>query len=193
MFAEAAARTGRPPGAGGYRGAVADGGPGQRIVYRPIGVVRSPHARLEGTPLQTTAAEGIAGTVEVEEEFAGGLADLDGFSHLLLLVHLHASNGWTPQVVPFLDDVPRGVFATRSPRRPNPIGLSLVRLDRIAGATLHVRDLDLLDGTPVLDIKPHVPRFDHRDTDRIGWFAGRLGRLPETRSDARFASPGRDD
>lgn len=139
-------------------------------------------------PLQTIAAEGVAGVVEVAAEFAGGLADVEGFSHLILVTHLHAAAGWTPEVVPFLDDRPRGVFACRSPRRPNPIGLSLVRLVRVKGRRLHVLDVDLLDGTPVLDIKPYVPRFDARETTRIGWFAGRLERIGEVRADDRFAA-----
>jgi tRNA-Thr(GGU) m(6)t(6)A37 methyltransferase TsaA len=97
--------------------------------------------------------------VEVEPEFAEGLADVEGFSHLILVAHLHLAPGWAPRVMPFLDDRPRGVFATRSPRRPNPLGLSLVRLERVEGARLHILDIDLLDGTPLLDIKPYVPLF----------------------------------
>jgi len=157
------------------------------VAYRPIGVVRTPHAELEGMPLQTVAARGVRGVVEIEEEFAGGLADVDGFSHLLLLTHLHRAPAWAPRVVPFLDDRPRGVFATRSPRRPNPIGLSIVRLERVEGRRVHVLDVDLLDGTPLLDLKPYVPRFHDRVGARIGWFAGRLDR-GSTRSDGRFAS-----
>lgn len=159
------------------------------VSYRSIGVVRSPYTELAGMPLQTVAAPGVAGTVEIAGEFAGGLRDVEGFSHLLLVCHLHAAAGWAPQVVPFLDDRPRGVFATRSPRRPNPIGLSLVRLIGVEGRRLHVQELDLLDGTPVLDIKPYVPLFDDRPTDRIGWFAGRLERVTEIRSDERFVPP----
>jgi len=156
------------------------------VAYRPIGVVRTPHRELEGMPLQTVAAEGVPGVAEIEEEFAGGLADVGGFSHLLLLTHLHAAPPWAPLVMPFLDDRPRGVFATRSPRRPNPIGLSIVRLDRIEGRRVHVLDVDLLDATPLLDLKPYVPPFDDRAGARIGWFAGRIDRLGTTRSDDRF-------
>ena len=137
-------------------------------------------------PLQTVAARGVRGVVEIEEEFAGGLADVDGFSHLLLLTHLHRAPAWAPWVVPFLDDRPRGVFATRSPRRPNPIGLSIVRLERIEGRRVHVLDVDLLDGTPLLDLKPYVPRFDDRVGARIGWFAGASKRrMPELTSRGR--------
>lgn len=175
----------------------AGGGDGDRetvsISYRPIGVVRSPHAQLAGMPLQTVSARDVAGVVEVADEFAGGLEDVEGFSHLILVTHLHATTGWSPRVVPFLDDRPRGVFACRSPRRPNPIGLSLVRLVRVEGRRLHVLDVDLLDGTPVLDIKPYVPRFDACETARVGWFAGRLERIGEVRSDDRFAGPSPGD
>jgi tRNA-Thr(GGU) m(6)t(6)A37 methyltransferase TsaA len=154
--------------------------------YDPIGIVRSPFTSLEGMPLQTVAADGVTGRVEVLPELAEGLRDLVGFSHAWLLCDLHLTAGFETTVVPFLDDQPRSLFATRSPRRPNPIGLSLVRVLGVDGPTLHVEELDLLDGTPVLDIKPYVPLFDARETDRIGWFAGAGARVFEVRADARY-------
>jgi tRNA-Thr(GGU) m(6)t(6)A37 methyltransferase TsaA len=152
----------------------------------PIGHVRSPFTSLAGMPLQTVAARGVTGSVELREELAPGLRDLVGFSHVWLLCDLHLVTGFELEVVPFLDDRPRSLFATRSPRRPNPIGLSLVRVLGVEGAVLHVAELDVLDGTPVLDIKPYVPLFDARETDRIGWFADAGARVFDVRSDARY-------
>jgi tRNA-Thr(GGU) m(6)t(6)A37 methyltransferase TsaA len=156
------------------------------VVYRPIGVVRSPFTALEGMPLQSVAAEDVRGTIEIDPAFADGLRDLDGFSHLYVLSHLHRARPEGLMVTPFLDDTPRGVFATRSPRHPNPVGLSVVRLDRVGGTTLHVTGLDLLDGTPVIDLKPYVPAFDSIVAERIGWFAGKTDRVHEVRADGRF-------
>ena len=161
--------------------------PPGRFVY--IGRVRSPFTTLEGMPLQTVAASGVAGTVELRDEFAPALRDLAGFSHAWLLCDLDRSSGFEVEVVPYLDDQPRSLFATRSPRRPSPIGLSVVRVVGVDGAILHVEELDLLDGTPVLDIKPYVPLFDARETTRIGWFGEAAERVFDVRSDARYAPP----
>jgi tRNA-Thr(GGU) m(6)t(6)A37 methyltransferase TsaA len=127
-------------------------------------------------PLQTVAAEDVRGAIEVEPAFAAGLRDLEGFSHLFVISHLHQARPEGLEVLPFLDDTPRGVFATRSPRHPNPIGISVVRLLSVAGTTLEVHGLDLLDGTPVLDLKPYVPLFDCVEAERTGWLAGRAER-----------------
>ena len=154
-----------------------------------IGRVRSPFTTLEGMPLQTVAASGVAGRVELEDEFAPALRDLAAFSHAWLLCHLDRSSGFEVEVVPYLDDRPRSLFATRSPRRPSPIGLSLVRVVGVEGPVLHVEELDLLDGTPVLDIKPYVPLFDGRETTKIGWFGEAARRVFEVRSDARHEPP----
>jgi tRNA-Thr(GGU) m(6)t(6)A37 methyltransferase TsaA len=158
------------------------------IAYEPIGVVRSPYASLDGMPLQTVAAPEVEARVELIPAVHGALRDLDGFSHLWLIVHLHTVDGWTPEVVPFLDTVERGVLATRSPRHPNPIGLSLVELARVEDGVLHVRGIDLLDGTPVLDVKPYVPLFDAREGARAGWFEQVGERVHEVRSDRRYGS-----
>ena len=129
------------------------------VTYRPIGVVRSPYTALTGMPLQPVAAPDVAGTVEVAPEFQAGLRDIAGFSHLILLYHLHEMEGYALEVRPFLDEEEHGIFATRAPKRPNSIGLSVMRLER-EGGTLHITGVDILDGTPLLDIKPHVPLFD---------------------------------
>jgi tRNA-Thr(GGU) m(6)t(6)A37 methyltransferase TsaA len=156
------------------------------ITYMPIGVVHSPFTALEGMPLQTIAAQGVAGSIELAPALHAGLKDLEAFSHLILLTHLHRMAGYALEVTPYLDDQPHGIFATRSPRRPNPIGLSAVRLIAVENGTLLIEDVDILDGTPLLDLKPYVPAFDARATERIGWFAGRLDRVHTTRADERF-------
>jgi len=156
------------------------------ITYTPIGVVRSPWREVAGMPLQSVAAADVAGTVEVLPEYAEGLRDLDGFSHLLLLTHLHQVTAARLTVTPFLDTQSHGVFATRSPARPNPIGLSVVCLLKVEGTTLHIAGVDLLDGTPVLDIKPYVPTFDVFAAERTGWFAENAAKVQTIRADDRF-------
>ncbi|HEY6886760.1 MAG TPA: tRNA (N6-threonylcarbamoyladenosine(37)-N6)-methyltransferase TrmO [Solirubrobacter sp.] len=156
------------------------------ISYRPIGTVRSPFTRLDGMPLQSVAAEAVRGRIEVLPEFVAGLKDLDGFSHVHVITHLHRGMPGGLEVTPFLDETPRGVFATRSPRHPNPIGLSVVRLIAVDGASVEIAGVDLVDGTPVLDIKPYVPRFDVVDAERTGWLDGAAERVHDVRADARF-------
>jgi len=139
------------------------------LTLRPIGVIHTPHRDPARTPIQPIYADGIEGQVEVLPQYADGLRDLDGFSHVFLIYWLHLAKGARLLVKPFLDDTPRGVFSTRAPHRPNPIGMSLVRLSRCAGNILHVEDVDMLDGTPLLDIKPHIPQMDLRTDVRCGW------------------------
>lgn len=162
----------------------------ENIVYRPIGIIHTPFRELENMPIQPSGAAGICGTVDLYPEFAEGLKDLDGFSHLILLYRFHESRGYSLTVTPFLDSETRGVFATRAPKRPNPIGLSIVRLVRIQGSTLGIENVDILDGTPLLDIKPYVPEFDHQEDCRIGWLE-QVHRMVKTkRSDDRFRKDG---
>jgi tRNA-Thr(GGU) m(6)t(6)A37 methyltransferase TsaA len=143
-----------------------------KIEYRPIGLIHTPFKQRQGMPIQPSRGRGVRGTVEVAPEFADGLADLDGFSHVVLIYHFHRSRGFDLRVTPFLDTEKRGLFATRAPRRPNAIGLSVVRLLGIEGNRIAVQDLDILDGTPLLDIKPYVPEFDHRTEVCEGWLEG---------------------
>ncbi|MBW1694978.1 MAG: tRNA (N6-threonylcarbamoyladenosine(37)-N6)-methyltransferase TrmO [Deltaproteobacteria bacterium] len=157
-----------------------------KIEYRPIGIVHSPFSELKGMPIQPSRAKGIAGTVEVFLEFQEGLKDLNGFSHIILLYHFHMVTGYNLQVVPFLDSELRGLFATRAPKRPNPIGLSVVRLEGVQGGVLSVLDLDILDGTPILDIKPYVTEFDKRTNVSIGWLEEARKQKRKTLSDDRF-------
>lgn len=137
-------------------------------------------------PIQPASANSAAGTVEVFPEFVEGLNDLEGFSHLLLIYHFHRSRSFSLTVTPYLDTVPRGLFATRAPNRPNPIGISLVQLIRIEGPHLHVEQLDVIDGTPLLDIKPHVPDFDCAPGARIGWLEKATADLRKKVADGRF-------
>jgi tRNA-Thr(GGU) m(6)t(6)A37 methyltransferase TsaA len=143
------------------------------FVMQPIGVIRTPFAEGDEIPIQP-AFSCAAGRVEVFPQYAEGLQDIEGFSHIILLYALHRSSGYALRVKPFLDDQLRGVFATRHPRRPNPIGLSIVRLLVRHGSTLEVEGIDVLDGTPLLDIKPYVPDFDLRIDARAGWYDSRL-------------------
>jgi tRNA-Thr(GGU) m(6)t(6)A37 methyltransferase TsaA len=156
------------------------------VTFRPIGIIRSPFTDTAGMPIQAVAAAGVGGRIELDPAFVEGLADLDGFSHLTLLYHLHRVTAARLTVTPFLDTAPHGIFATRSPARPNAIGLSTVRLVRVTGATLEIEDVDVVDGTPLLDIKPYVPALDDRAGARIGWFAARLGDVDTARADRRF-------
>ena len=143
------------------------------MVVRPIGTVRSPFKEPPGTPIQPGAAAGTQGMVEVFPEYGAGLKDLEGFSHLILLYYFHLAPGFSLLVQPFLDDQKRGLFATRAPARPNPIGISTVRLERVDGTRLYIREVDIVDGTPLLDIKPYVPDFDTRTDVKTGWYAHR--------------------
>ena len=148
-------------------------------VMRPIGVIQTPFRETRGMPIQPIFSQAI-GRVEVLPEFADGLQDLETFSHVILIYVLHCTNGYALRVKPFLDDVTRGLFTTRYPCRPNPIGISTVRLLARRGAVLEVEGIDVLDGTPLLDIKPYVPDFDIKTDARAGWYenrpAGKQGR-----------------
>jgi len=140
---------------------------------KPIGVIHTPFAGQEGMPRSTSQAIGVKGTVEVFEDYRAGLKDLGGFSHVILLWHLDRSTGFHLEVVPPRQTQTRGLFATRSPNRPNPIGLSIVKLDCVEDGILHVDGVDMLDGTPLLDIKPYIPASDFHSDARSGWLEQR--------------------
>jgi len=156
------------------------------IVYRAIGIIHTPFTHTTGMPIQPCGAIGIRGSVEVFPEYGDGLKDLAGFSHIILLYHFHQAPTFRLHVVPFLDSEERGLFATRAPVRPNPLGLSVVRLRAVRSNVLDVENVDILDGTPLLDIKPYVPDCDHWKVESTGWLASKRRRLRTTRSDARF-------
>jgi len=154
---------------------------------RPIGVIRSPWVEAPGTPVQPAFAKGARGTLEIDPAYADALADIEGFERLWLLYWLDRAGPFRPLVTPYLDTRARGLFATRAPARPNPIGLSAVRLLARRGCTLEVADVDVLDGTPLLDVKPYVPRFDSW-SGRAGWLDE--APLATTVDDGRFVDPG---
>ena len=164
-----------------------DQGPNNCVTYRPIGVIHSPFTERSGMPIQAAFAADAVGTVELEPEYAPGLKDLEGFSHIMLVYHFHLSKGYALQVRPFLEEEVHGVFATRAPRRPNSIGISVARLERVEGNVLHISGVDVVDGTPLLDIKPYVPGFDDRGKVRIGWLEGRMDAARARNADDRFA------
>jgi tRNA-Thr(GGU) m(6)t(6)A37 methyltransferase TsaA len=147
------------------------------FTIRPIGIIHTPFTEEEKTPIQPSRSETV-GRVEVYRDFADGLQDIDGFSHIILLYVFHRSSGYTLSVKPFLDDRQRGLFATRYPARPNPIGLSIVRLLERHENELVVAGIDVLDGTPLIDIKPYVPDFDIRADVHTGWYATRANQEP---------------
>ena len=157
-----------------------------QISYKPIGIIHSPFLELDDMPIQPSGAQGIKGHILVNEEFVEGLGDLDGFSHIYLLYHLHLSNSYNLKVVPFLDDQPRGIFSTRAPKRPNPIGLSVVKLNKIVFNRIEIENVDIVDGTPLLDIKPYVPDMDEVGFSKIGWLSKHIKEIHTRKSDKRF-------
>jgi tRNA-Thr(GGU) m(6)t(6)A37 methyltransferase TsaA len=157
------------------------------ILLQPIGTIHSPFTDPQSMPVQPISENSAEGTVELFTEYAAGLKDLDGFSHIVLLYHFHRSRAFSLSVIPFLDTEARGLFATRAPSRPNPIGISLVRLAGIDGCRLHVENIDVLDGTPLLDIKPHVPDFDCAPGARVGWLEKAAAEMRRKVADGRFA------
>jgi tRNA-Thr(GGU) m(6)t(6)A37 methyltransferase TsaA len=144
----------------------------EEIIYEPIGIIHTPFKEIKGMPNQPTAAKDVEGIVEIQPEYIEGLKDIGGFSHIILVYHFHLSVGYSLKVRPFMHDHFRGVFATRSPKRPNPIGVSVVRFVKVEEGTIYVKDVDIVDGTPLLDIKPYIPD-DSQRVERIGWLSER--------------------
>ena len=156
------------------------------IKYKPIGVIHSPFKKPKGIPIQSAGAQGIDGTVELFPEYTEGLKDVEGFSHLILIYHFHLSKESPLKVKPYMDNKVHGVFAMRGPSRPNSIGISIVRLVRVEGSILHIQDIDIVDGTPLLDIKPYVPEFDIRKVEKTGWLEKNVHKLSTSKDDGRF-------
>jgi tRNA-Thr(GGU) m(6)t(6)A37 methyltransferase TsaA len=158
------------------------------IRYKPIGVIHSSFKEPRRTPIQSSAAKDVKGTVEIFPEYTMGLKDIEGFSHIILVYHFHLSKKSILKIKPYMDDKLRGVFATRSPSRPNPIGISIVRLINVKENILYLKDVDIIDGTPLLDLKPYVPEFDIKKVNRIGWLEKNIHKLHDTKDDGRFVN-----
>jgi tRNA-Thr(GGU) m(6)t(6)A37 methyltransferase TsaA len=157
-----------------------------KIDYKPIGIIYTPYKNIKDMPIQPSGASGVSGKLVLDPQYSTALQDLDGFSHIYLLYHFHKVADSQLIVTPFLDSRPHGVFATRAPKRPNPIGLSVVKLMSIDNNILILENVDILDGTPVLDIKPYVPAFDKPGDVQVGWLAGCSDDVKSKRSDERF-------
>ena len=160
----------------------------EKIQFEPIGMICSPFKNPRDMPIQPTGAKDTRGQVVLDEAYVPGLSDLNGFSHIFLIYCFHLSKGYELRVRPFMDKEMRGLFSTRAPRRPNPIGLSVVRLLGVEGNILEIQGVDVVDGTPLLDIKPYVPLFDAPAVSSIGWLEGKAGQSETLRSDHRFQS-----
>jgi len=155
------------------------------ICFTPIGVIHSPFNTVTGVPIQPLCGKGIRGSIELNPDLIEGLKDIEGFSHITLIYVFHLVARHSMRVIPFMDTEAHGIFATRSPGRPNALGISTVRLTGINKNLLHIEDVDIIEGTPLLDIKPFYPHFDNRRTDKIGWLAGK--KIPDgMRSDDRY-------
>ena len=139
------------------------------FAFRPIGTIYSPHKELSSIPIQPVLCNDIEGSIVLEREYTDGLRGLEGFSHIYLFYYFHESRKVCLQLKPYLSDREQGIFATRAPHRPNKLGMSLVRLMNIKENVLHVKDIDILNGTPLFDIKPYIQRFDSRENVRSGW------------------------
>jgi tRNA-Thr(GGU) m(6)t(6)A37 methyltransferase TsaA len=159
----------------------------KEYVFKPIGILRTPYESKSGVPIQGVFDPDSEGTAEIFEAYEDGLKDVEGFSHIILIYVFHRSEGYNLVCRPYMEEGLHGVFAMRAPRRPNPIGFSVVRLLKREGRILRLAEVDMLDGSPLLDIKPFSPTFDHREGARVGWMEAtfRNGRHRRV-SDDRF-------
>lgn len=157
-----------------------------QVTYKPIGIIHSPFTQIEDMPIQPAAAMGIKGQIVINKTYVEGLSDLDGFSHIYLLYHFHLSRSYSLKVTPFLDDRQHGVFSTRAPRRPNQIGLSVVSLIKINFNILEIENVDIIDGTPLLDIKPYIQEMEGVNKYRIGWLSNHVKEIKSKSTDKRF-------
>ena len=157
-----------------------------KFTYRQIGVINSPHKEAKGMPIQPRSAVGVKGEIELYPEYSDGLKDLDGFSHIIVIYDFHKSKSFSLHPTPYLDKKVHGVFATRAPQRPNSIGISVLRLKEIIGNKIFVENIDILDETPLLDIKPYVSIFDAVDHEEIGWLSNNIDESESKKADERF-------
>ncbi len=157
-----------------------------KITFEQIGTIFTPFKSREGMPIQSNGAKGIKGKIEINRDLSIGLNDLNGFSHIILIYYFHKSKGFELETTPFLDNEKKGVFSTRAPKRPNSIGISVVKLVEIKDNNLYVENIDILDETPLLDIKPYIPEFDNHKVKKIGWIKNKTEQLNTIKSDNRF-------
>ena len=159
----------------------------KQITINSIGIIHTPFNDINGIPIQPLAAKGIKGYIELFPEYLEGLIDLEGFSHITLLYHFHKINGYHLKVKPFMDTVEHGIFATKSPKRPNAIGFSTVKLLGIENNIIHIEMVDMLNETPLIDIKPFFSKFDNRANTKSGWLDNqKIISVRDLRSDTRF-------
>ncbi len=159
----------------------------EKITIQPIGIIHTPHKDIKDMPIQPMAAKGIKGKIYLLPEYTDGLKDIEGFSHLILIYHFHKIKDYALQVIPFMDIEKRGIFACKAPKRPNAIGISTVKLNDVEDNILHIEEVDMLDGSPLIDIKPFYPRTDNREQASIGWLEDNKNLPAEAmRSDNRF-------
>lgn len=159
-----------------------------KIEMESVGTIHTEFKEIEGMPIQPTGAKGIPGEIEIKEKYVDGLKDLEDFSHIHIIYLLHRVDGYMLEVKPFMDNATHGVFATRSPKRPNRIGMSVVKVNKVEGNKVFIENVDVLDGTPLLDIKPYVPQLyeDTIDELKIGWFEKNHKKAKTQKSDGRF-------
>ncbi|MEA3316736.1 MAG: tRNA (N6-threonylcarbamoyladenosine(37)-N6)-methyltransferase TrmO [Bacteroidota bacterium] len=156
------------------------------IKYNPIGVIYTPYTDISGMPIQPTGAIGIKGTIKINQIYAEGLKDLDAFSHIILLYHLHLVKEYDLITKPFMENVEHGIFSIRGPKRPNPIGFSVVKLNKVEDNILHIENVDILNETPLIDIKPFISDVDCVKADKMGWLDGKSHKMGDKKSDSRF-------
>jgi tRNA-Thr(GGU) m(6)t(6)A37 methyltransferase TsaA len=154
--------------------------------FEPIGVIRTPFKKLEHMPIQPKGAKSVIATLEIDEEYTLGLKDLEGFSHIYLIYYFHEAVRTELEVIPFMDTQERGVFATRSPLRPSHLGLSITQVISIDDNIVTIKGIDILDGTPLIDIKPYIPQFDGVKGVKTGWMDKSKSEINSARSDDRF-------
>ncbi len=159
----------------------------KEIIFKPIGIIHTPFKDREGMPIQPIGAQGVKGQIEISPELKDGLKDLDGFSHIVLIYNFHLSKSFKLLVHPYMENKIRGVFATRAPRRPNQIGMSIVKLESVEDNILHISNVDIVDMTPILDIKPYVKRIDCVESEKIGWLEKNVNKFDNKISDGRFS------
>ncbi len=157
-----------------------------QTIFKPIGIINSPFKSIKGVPIQPAGANGIKGRIKLFKKYSEGLKNLEGFSHIILIYHFHLSKGYSLKVIPFLKNQEQGVFATRAPKRPNQIGISVVKIENIKDNIIEISNVDMVNGTPLLDIKPYASFFDNVKNEKIGWLAGKMNDINKIKADKRF-------